>query len=320
MGEVLDRKSSRILYLYSKLISGEPIDKPAEAIYLGVTEKTIQRHLDDIRSFLEIGIDDREPNTVVFDRAEGEYKLEKPADSKLSNSEILALCKILLDSRAFPKRDMDALLKKLISCCVPENNKRIVRDLIRNESFHYVEPRHGKNCKDVVWLLGQAIQNHRIVEIDYLRLKDKTVVTRRVKPAAIMFSEFYFYLAAFIDDEAVRANFDVVDDKYPTIYRADRIKNVRVLEERFQVPYRDRFEEGEFRKRIQFMYGGKLKKIRFSYTGLDVDAILDRLPTASIVSEEDKQWTIEAEVFGEGIDMWIRSQGNNVNLINECDN
>lgn len=134
-----------------------------------------------------------------------------------------------------------------------------------------------------------------------------------------MFSELYFYLAAFIDDETVRAKFEVVDDKYPTIYRVDRIKDVRVLDERFQVPYRDRFEEGEFRKRIQFMYGGKLRKIKFCYSGLDVDAVLDCLPTATVVSAEDEKWIIEAEVFGNGIDMWIRSQGNKVTVINECD-
>ena len=37
-----------------------------------------------------------------------------------------------------------------------------------------------------------------------------------------------------------------------------------MLDEHFRVPYRDRFEEGEFRKRVQFMYGGKLERIRSS--------------------------------------------------------
>ena len=57
------------------------------------------------------------------------------------------------------------------------------------------------------------------------------------------------------------------------------------------------------------MYGGKLQKVRFKYSGNDVDAILDRLPTAKVISEEDGVYTINAEVFGKGIDMWLRSQG-----------
>ncbi len=95
-------------------------------------------------------------------------------------------------------------------------------------------------------------------------------------------------------------------------WRIDRIKLLRVLDEKFHVPYSSRFEEGEFRKRIQFMYGGKLEKVKFEYRGTDVDAILDRLPTAKILDEADGVYTISAEVFGKGIDMWLRSQGDNI--------
>ena len=75
------------------------------------------------------------------------------------------------------------------------------------------------------------------------------------------------------------------------------------------LPYASRFEEGEFRKRIQFMTGGRLRRIKFEYTGLNVDAVLDRLPTAKIISEDKGKYLIQAEVFGDGIDMWLRSQG-----------
>lgn len=133
-----------------------------------------------------------------------------------------------------------------------------------------------------------------------------------------MFSEYYFYLTAFIDDEdKSRDDFDVLNDSFPTIYRIDRIQKMKVLNEKFHIPYNTRFEEGEFRKRIQFMYGGKIQKIKFYYTGPDVDAVLDRLPTAIILDKDEGGYTIQAEVFGKGIDMWIRSQGNNVKIINE---
>ena len=130
-----------------------------------------------------------------------------------------------------------------------------------------------------------------------------------------MFSEYYFYLTAFIDDDKVRENFNVLNDSFPTIYRIDRIQSLKVLDETFHIPYKDRFEEGEFRKRIQFMYGGKLRKIKFEYTGYAVEAVLDRLPTAKIISEEDGKYVISAEVFGDGIDMWLRSQGDRIKMI-----
>lgn len=113
----------------------------------------------------------------------------------------------------------------------------------------------------------------------------------------------------------VKKTFDVVNDSFPTIYRIDRIQSFQILEERYYIPYSSRFEEGEFRKRIQFMYGGKLQKVKFRYSGLDIDAVLDRLPTAKILDEEDGVYTVSAEVFGKGIDMWLRSQGDLVSRI-----
>lgn len=55
--------------------------------------------------------------------------------------------------------------------------------------------------------------------------------------------------------------------------------------------------------------------MKFKYTGLDIDAILDRLPTTKIIAEENGIYTVIAEVFGQGIDMWFRSQGNNIEVI-----
>ena len=83
------------------------------------------------------------------------------------------------------------------------------------------------------------------------------------------------------------------------------------------MPYAKRFEEGEFRKRVQFMYGGKLEQIKFRYTGPSLEAVLDRLPTAEIISTDEKGWTIRAEVFDKGVDMWLRSQGTYVQMVEE---
>jgi hypothetical protein len=63
------------------------------------------------------------------------------------------------------------------------------------------------------------------------------------------------------------------------------------------------------------MYGGKLQRVKFRYSGTDIDAVLDRLPTAEVVSEDNGVYTVEAEVFGRGIEMWFRSQGDNVDVI-----
>lgn len=309
-------KIERVLGIYTKLMNGYLVSKAEEAVNYGVNERSIQRDIDDIRNYLEA---DAERvgciNSIIYDRIGKGYRLEQIYKMKFSNSEVLALCKILLDSRAFTKKEMTEMLDKLISYCVPKANQQLVNDLISNEAFYYVEPMHKTKFIDTMWDIGQAIRGCNYIEVDYTRMKDKAVVKRKLKPVAIMFSEYYFYLTAFIDDENVRKDFDVINDSFPTIYRIDRIKKLRVLDEKFHIPYSSRFEEGEFRKRIQFMYGGKLQKVKFQYSGTDIDAVLDRLPTAQILSEEDGIYTLSAEVFGKGIDMWLKSQGTMVKTI-----
>ena len=309
-------KTERVLGIYTKLMRGDIVNKAHEAKEYGVDERSIQRDIESIRNFLDLNIEQTGVvNSVIYDRVQKGYRMEQIYKIKLTNSEILAICKILLDSRAFTKKEMEEMLRKLIECCVPQNNQRLVADLIKNEEFHYIEPRHKTVFIDKLWDLGEAIQQCRYIEIEYLRTKDKAIVKRKVKPVAIMFSEYYFYLTAFIDDDKLQEHFDVINDSFPTIYRIDRIKSMNILDERFHIPYSSRFEEGEFRKRIQFMYGGKLQKIKFRYSGSSVEAVLDRLPTAQILDETDGVYTISAEVFGKGIDMWLRSQGDAVEVV-----
>lgn len=317
MDRIRNDKIDRVLGIYTKLINGYLVNKAEEAVNFNVNERSIQRDIDDIRNYLETDAENSGyVNSVIYDRIGKGYRLEQIYNAKFTNSEILAICKILLDSRAFTRKEMAIMLDKLISCCVPKKNQKLVTDLISNESFHYVEPRHKTVFIDSMWTIGQAIRKCQYIEIDYFRVYDKKTVKRKIKPVAIMFSEYYFYLTAFIDEkDAARQNFDVINDSYPTIYRIDRIKNLNVLDEKFHIPYSSRFEEGEFRKRIQFMIGGKLQKIRFEYKGRDVDAVLDRLPTAIVEKEEDGVFTIRAEVFGKGIEMWLRSQGGLVKII-----
>lgn len=63
------------------------------------------------------------------------------------------------------------------------------------------------------------------------------------------------------------------------------------------------------------MYGGRLQKVKFRYSGSDIDAVLDRLPTARILSEDNGVYIVSAEVFGKGIDMWLKSQGDRIEIL-----
>ena len=296
-------KSARLLEIYSRLSEGAVLKKSELAQDFHVTQRSIQRDIEDLRCFFA---ERHLEQDVIYDTKLRGYRLIQATPKGLSNSEILAVCKILLESRSMRKDEMLPILDKLICCAVPESSQKAVKALIANEELHYVEPHHNRPILDGLWEIGQAIKNQQIIEIEYERMKEPRLVRRRVQPVGIMFSEYYFYLTAFLED---KTDFENPDDLFPTIYRIDRIHTFKVMDEHFRIPYTSRFEEGEFRKRIQFMYGGKLERVKFRYSGPSIEAVLDRLPTARILSQDENGWTVEAEAFGKGIEMWLRSQG-----------
>ena len=308
--EISEAKSMRLLMIYARLLDGEVLNKSKLADEFCVTNRSIQRDIESLRVFLSEEMMGRE---VIYDTKAKGYRLEAAHPIGLTNSEILAVCKILLESRSMRNDEMMPILEKLLDCCIPESNKKAVKKLIANEQYHYIAPQHNKHILNGLWEIGQAVEQNRIMKIKYKKTRGE-IVERTIEPAGLLFSEYYFYLVGFICG-ADKKNFHNPDDIYPTIYRIDRIQDFTVTNEHFTPIYTDRFEEGEFRKRIQFMFGGKLQKTKFKYCGVSIEAVLDRIPTAKIISEENGVYTIEAETFGSGIEMWLRSQDKYVELM-----
>lgn len=310
-------KNSRTLDLYVRLCEGKSINKKEEARRFGVDERSIQRDIDDIRAFLNdrCAMGSGDARSIEYDRKRKGFIMIGAEGSMMTNSEILAVSKILLESRAFTKRELEIILDKLVEGCVPLKNMRLVSDLIANEKYHYVELHHKEYIQDKLWDIGSDIQERNLVSIRYARASaPRESIKRIIEPVAIMFSEYYFYLNAFIVEKDDSGKY-VHKYSYPAIFRIDRIKNYKQMGEKFKVSYSNRFEEGEFRKRIQFMYVGKLMSIRLKYYGENPEPILDRLPTARVVEQYKNECIIEAEVYGKGCLMWLLSQGSNVEII-----
>ncbi len=298
-----ENKGFRLLNIYERLNKGEKISKQQLAEDFGVSVKTIQRDIDDLRAYIsETHFTDFEAS-VRYDRAKNCYYLVRLEREWVTNEEALALCKILLESRAFRKDELSQLIEKLIMQIAPAD-RSTAENIIRNEFVNYVPLQHKKHLLSPVWKLSEYITNQRVISFYYTR-QDGKETKKTVKPVSIMFSEFYFYLIAFTADDSA---------DYPIVFRIDRIADMKETGETFSVPYRERFNDGEFRKRIQFMYSGKLKKVTFEYSGV-LEAILDRLPTAKIIKKEKNVYTITAESYGNGIDMWLMSQGDKARII-----
>lgn len=63
------------------------------------------------------------------------------------------------------------------------------------------------------------------------------------------------------------------------------------------------------------MWSGKLRTIRFKFNGSGIQAVLDKLPTARVIERTGRTYTVEAGVYGDGIKMWILSQGRRIKVV-----
>lgn len=124
MEPVQEAKSARLLAIYARLLSGRVLQKAELAEEFGVTERSIQRDIGSLRCFL---MEQELAQDVIYDRDQRGYCLTRIIPKSLTNSEILAVCKILLESRSMIRSEMMPILDKLIDCCVPDSSRAMVR-------------------------------------------------------------------------------------------------------------------------------------------------------------------------------------------------
>ncbi|MFR5049293.1 MAG: helix-turn-helix transcriptional regulator [Faecalispora sporosphaeroides] len=286
-----DNKIYRILSLFERLNKGESLNKQQCASYYQVSEKSIQRDISDLNEYLFIS--SNATRNITYKRLKGYYLSSR--NTFLTDKDIFSICKVLFESRAFCKEELDRIVDSLLNSC---EEKKLLKEMLENEKYLYFAPHHGKAIVDFLWQIALSIRKKRIANIIYIR-QDGQSRQRKIKPLGIIFNEYYFYLIAEICD---------ISKNYPATFRVDRIQSYQITEKDFYIPYRDRFEEGEYRKRIHFMYQGELIHIQFKFWGDSLEAVLDRIPTAKIVGYKEDKAIIEAEVYSKGIVMWLFSQ------------
>lgn len=174
-------KTTRVLELYQDFLSGKLINKQQAAEQYHVNVRSIQRDIDSIRDFLsEQCAKEGIVRKIEYDKKENGYRLVTQEIEQLSKGEVLALCKILLESRAFTKEQVKKQLQIILNLCVSQKEKSDIEWFISNELFHYHDPAHATVDPDNLWMVAQAIRNQSVLEIEYQKLKDRQIVKRMV--------------------------------------------------------------------------------------------------------------------------------------------
>lgn len=297
------KKHDRLLEIFFRCLRGEDLSVQKLANEYRVSTKSISRDINDIKAFLA---DHRQlvGNTELeYSNSDKCYRLYM--DEFLTNKELFSMVEVLIGARAFSKEELLTLTDKLKRFTTVKERPKL-NELIRKELYHYSEVKHDcESVMDTMWKLINCITEKREITVEYYRI-DRAWRTHRIRPASLMFTDHYFYLIAFKTDDT--------PDK-PFYFRVDRIKHITEHRKKFTNKEADEFDEGLLRERSLFMWPGKLRTIRFEYSGTSVQAVLDKLPTAKIIERSGGKYILEADVYGDGIKMWLLSQGSRIKVL-----
>lgn len=291
-----ERKSYRILETYDQIVRGGGINKQEWAFKTGITEKTVQRDLSEIRDYLEL----KGLGSLQYNKKDKRHRL-KLGDREINpDQDMFAICKVLMDARAFCKEELEEILEFLLNLT---GNRKVIEKAIRNERYEYKELQNHKPLLEKLWSFGEHIRKQEVLEVDYKR-QDGKIKSYRINPLGLLFNEYYFYLVA------EKNNIENTEEDPSRIFRLDRFLNYEAVKGAyFKIDNETRFQEGIFREQIQFMYAGKLETISFEFSGPSLEAVRDRLPTAEVKKSADGVTTIKAQVYWEGVKKWLLSQG-----------
>ena len=295
-------KKNRTLEIFFRGIRGEDLSPARLAADFGVSTKSISRNMSEIKEFLAEHRELVGHSEMIYSNKNKVYRL--CIDEFLSDKELFAIAKVIIGSRAFSEKDTSLIISKL-KRFVSTGDRHKLNEIVRNELYHFSEIKHDcNNVTENLWALINAIIDKKEITLSYYKA-DLTLNEKKVQPISLMFSEYYFYLIAYYPDQY----------EEPRYFRVDRIKSIIEHRKHFTTGVVPDYEEGKLRNRSQFMFYGKLRKVRFWYNGPSVQAIIDKLPTAKIIERNGKTYLLEAEVYGDGIKMFLFSQGTWVKVV-----
>ena len=144
----------------------------------------------------------------------------------------------LLDM-GYDNKDLTEILgvnvKKIYNIKAAKLNQHYMEQIIGTKIYGLVAElvREDENQIADLAMKGYSIDDI-VIRIGYSKgtvgnIAQRVIVERKLKPVAIMFSEYYFYVTAFISDEEIKKDFEVLNDSFPTIYRIDRIRELKIL-------------------------------------------------------------------------------------------
>lgn len=295
-------KSFRLMNIYERLQHGEHLSKSELASDYSVSEKTIQRDIDDIRAYLsETHIYDRDIS-IKYDKTLNRYYLHDDSQNMLSGDEALALCKILLENCSLPKEKISDIIKK-ISCILPVSDRQIINNDLTESLENYSPVNVLSDITLKVWEFTKYVQNNTTLLISY-SFPNNSKHYYIVFPVAVIYNKNTFYLIAFTKD----------NHKFPTIFNINEIISIKQLTTE-SIPNMDTEQIENFKNLLKDNNLFELKEIKFEFKG-NIVWIMSKFPTAELMYEKNKIYTIKTLYCHDSTVEWLKSNSDIISIIN----
>lgn len=296
-------KSTEILELYLKFHRGEEISKSEIVEYFGnKSPRTIQRYIASLNRFFEQN-EGTEDLKIKYSRKKNVYFMEKNINNRFDKKQVLVILKIIISTRGLSENEISNIIEQLTST-LDDDDIKIINETIKSELYHYHEMSYEEPLLSKIWDINKLVLQGKSLKLNYYNAwnQEKTHI---IRPLYITFSELYFYMVA------------VNKNGRTLIYRIDRIHDFEVINQKIEDSKSMYYQEGELKQRAYFMYGGEWKRVRFEFNGGIIESVIDRFPTAKLIKKnyENNRFVVEIEVIGDGIIMWLLSQGSKVKIL-----
>lgn len=253
-----NEKAFRLLDIYERLMKGEILSKKDLAHCYSVSEKTIQRDISDLRTYLVETRFSRDEMNIYYNKKINGYQLQKNIDLALNSTEIIALCKLIICSKAFSGQESQKLISKLTNLCASAY-RREVEELVLT---HFYTSEDETKKIPLLRKCSEMMHVHRPVLLTY-KVK-KYQYQKEIIIDDICFDDYHFYIYGY--------------ELQTNTYYVIELSQIVQMKERLQT---------------QIGYGKHLSKKVNSLTNQiiqyqgDEELLYDKYPTAIEISEKE---------------------------------
>lgn len=293
-------KSFRLLNIYERLQRGEYLSKSELAADYSVTEKTIQRDINDIRAYLiETHIYDN-TITIKYDKFLNKYYMFSSGQNYISNDEALTICKILIENCSLPKEKLNEIISKILNI-LPIHDRTIINNAIASDMENYSPLQNDYDITLRVWDLTKYSQNNSLLFLSYF-FPNQNKHNYLVYPVAVVYHMNSFFLIAY-----TKENHD-----FTTVFNFNEIIVVKPISRR-TISDSDDDHPKSSQYSLEENSPFEIKNVIFKYKG-NFPSIILKFPTAELLYEHNGIRTIRIFYSEASTIDWLKSNNNVIDI------